>query len=143
MRRMHEDMDRMFSQSFGGGLMGGGGAAGAGGSLATWSPAIEVKQEKNNFIVSAELPGLKPDEVHVELDEDALVIQGERKHEQTSEDGGVHRTERRYGHFYRAIPLPEGAHGEQAKAEFRNGVLEVTIPVPEQQSHRRQIPIKS
>lgn len=136
MRRMHEDMDRMFAQAW---SSDSGGSAG--GNLASWSPAIELKQQGNNLVVSAELPGLKPEEVQVEVNDDQLVIQGERRQEQTSEEGGFHRTERRYGRFYRAIPLPEGVNADQAKASFNNGVLEVTIPVPQQQSHRRQIPI--
>ena len=79
MRRMHEDMDRIFAQALGGaggGMMSGGETgAGAAGSLGTWSPAVEVKQKGNNLMVCAELPGLKPDEVQVEVNEDALVIQ--------------------------------------------------------------------
>lgn len=120
-----------------------GGEAGAGtaGSLATWTPAIEVKQKDNNLTVCAELPGLKRDEVHVEVNEDALVIQGERRNETSSDEGGVHRSERRYGRFYRAIPLPEGANGEDTRAEFCDGMLEVTISLPQQQTRRRQIPI--
>ena len=144
MRRMHEDMDRMFSQAFGGfggGLSSAGAGGGAGGGLSMWSPAIEVRQDKDRLTVCAELPGLKPEEVQVEVNEDALVIQGERRQEERSDERGMHRTERRYGRFYRAIPLPDGANAEQAKAEFNHGVLEVTIPVPEQQSRRRQIPI--
>jgi len=145
MRRMHEDMDRIFAQALGGaggGMMSGGETgAGAAGSLGTWSPAVEVKQKGNNLMVCAELPGLKPDEVQVEVNEDALVIQGERRNETSSEQRGVHRTERHYGRFYRAIPLPEGANAENAHAEFRDGMLEVTVPLPQQQSRRRQIPV--
>jgi HSP20 family protein len=147
MRRMQDDMDRMLAQAFGGGFGGGlmtpGAGAGAtlGSGMAAWSPSIEVREQGNEMVVSAELPGLKPEEVQVEVNEDGLVIQGERRQEETSGQGGVHRTERRYGRFYRAIPLPEGADAERAKAEFRNGVLEVSIPVPQQQSKRRQIPI--
>jgi HSP20 family protein len=72
-----------------------------------------------------------------------LIIQGERKLEKEEGDGGVRRTERRYGEFYRAIALPEGADAEHARAEFQNGVLHVTIPVPEAQSNLRQIPIQT
>lgn len=142
MRRMHEDMDRMFADVFGGGgMMSGGQSAGTGGGLGVWAPPIEVRQQGNDLVVCAELAGLKPEDVHVEVNEDALVIQGERQNQNTSDQGGVHRTERQYGRFYRAIPLPEGVNTEQAKAEFHNGVLEVTVPLPQQQSRRRQIPI--
>jgi HSP20 family protein len=141
MRRMHEDMDRMFAQALGGGLMNAGeGSSGAGG-MSTWAPVIEVKQQADNLVVCAELPGLKPEEVQVEMNEGALVIQGERRNESKSEEGGFHRTERHYGRFYRAIPLPDGANAEEAKASFNNGVLEVTVPLPHQQTKRRQIPI--
>lgn len=138
MRRMHEDMDRMLAQALTGSRPEGGRSEGG---LSMWSPAIETKQRGNDLIVCAELPGLKPEEVQVEVTDDALVIQGERRQEQTSDEGGVHHTERRYGRFYRAIPLPEGVNADQAKAEFHDGVLEVTVPIPEQQSRRRQIPI--
>jgi HSP20 family protein len=144
MRRMHDEMDRIFSSAFsgtGGGMLSSGRSTSGEGTA--WSPAIEVKQQGGRMTVCAELPGLKPEEVNVEIGDDALVIQGERRQEETSDQGGVHRTERRYGRFYRAIPLPEGAQAEQAKAEFRNGVLEIDIPLPEPKSQRRQIPISA
>jgi HSP20 family protein len=94
------------------------------------------------YNVHAELPGLEPKDVKVDVENDALVIQGERRFEQEEKEGGVQRTERQYGLFYRSIPLPEGAKVDQAKAKFHNGVLEVTIPVPEQQSNRRTIPVE-
>jgi HSP20 family protein len=79
----------------------------------------------------------------VEVTNDSLIIHGERKVEHEHKLGGAYRSERRYGEFYREIPLPEGTNPEQAKAQFRNGVLEVTLPVPQQASNRRQIPIQS
>jgi len=144
MRRMHDDMDRMFAQVFGsagGGLMNAGQGS-SGGGLSAWSPAIEVQRRGSELMVTAELPGLKPDEVHVEINQDALVIQGERRQEQSSDEGGMHRSERRYGRFYRAVPLPEGASADQVKAAFHDGVLEITVPLPKQQeSPNRRIPI--
>ncbi len=79
----------------------------------------------------------------MEVTNDRLVIQGERKYEQEQNKQGVYRSERHYGQFYRAIPLPEGASTEQAKAQFKNGVLEIAIPTPEQKANRRQIPVES
>jgi HSP20 family protein len=81
--------------------------------------------------------------VKVEVTNDALVIHGERKVEQEQEEGGTRRTERQYGLFYRSIPLPEGADVEHASAKFENGLLEVTVPVPQQQQQRRSIPIQA
>ena len=94
-------------------------------------------------VVRAELPGLKAEEVQIEVTEDGLVLSGERTFERDLEKGGVHRTEIRYGRFYRVIPLPEGANVDQTKAKFDNGVLEVTLPLAEQASKRRRIQVES
>jgi HSP20 family protein len=109
----------------------------------TWVPTIEVRQQGENLVIHADLPGLSENDVRVEATDDGLVIQGERRREQTVEDGGIVRTEREYGRFYRLIPLPDGAKVEDAKANFRNGVLEITVPVPESEKQNRQIPVGS
>ena len=106
-----------------------------------WSPAVEVRERDNNIVVCADLPGIEAKDVKVEVENNTLVIQGERKREHNEEREGMHRSERYYGSFFRAIPLPENAKTEQAKADVRNGVLEVTIPVDQDQSRRKQIPI--
>jgi HSP20 family protein len=93
--------------------------------------------------VHAELPGIKSDDVKVEIANDALIIQGERRSQHEEGSGANYRSERRYGSFYREIPLPEGANADQAKAQFRDGVLEISIPVPQQASQRRQIPVSA
>jgi len=132
MRRFSKEMDRTFGRFF---------TREEGESF--WSPAIEVTQGEGQLNVHADLPGLKPEDVRVEVTDDQLIIQGERKYEQEEKKKGFYRSERRYGQFYRTIPLPEGANTEQAKAHFANGVLEVGLPVPEQKSNRREIPIES
>jgi HSP20 family protein len=109
----------------------------------TWVPTVEVRQQGNNLVIHADLPGLSENDVRVEATEDGIVIRGERKHEETVEEGGVIRSERVYGRFYRLIPLPEGAKVEDTKANFRNGVLEVVVPVPESERRKRQIPISA
>jgi hypothetical protein len=85
-----------------------------GGNGTGWSPAIEVSQGDGKYNIHAELPGFEPKDVKVDVENDALVIQGERRFEQEEKEGGVQRTERQYGLFYRSIPLPEGAKVEQA-----------------------------
>jgi HSP20 family protein len=139
MRRMSEEMDRVFSE-FG---MQRSGGSGGGQMGAMWAPPIEVAERGGNLVVHAELPGLKPEDVKVEVNNEALIIQGERKFEQQQNEGGIHRTERRYGQFYRTVPLPENVNPEQVRARFENGVLEVTVPVPQAQSNSRQIPIEA
>ena len=137
MRRFSEEMDRMFEgfgfsrgQGFGGGEPG------------MWSPAVEAFERDNNLVVRADLPGLNKDDVKVEMTDDGLVIQGERKRESEEKGEGWYRSERSYGQFYRLIPLPEGVNAEQAKASFDNGVLEVSAPIPESHRRRRSIPIE-
>jgi len=136
MRRFSEDMDRMFSGAWDDREFGSR-------ELASWAPPIDVREHNGNLVVSAELPGLNKDDVKVEVTGDGLVIQGERKREHEEDRGGVHRSERSYGSFYRSIPLPEGANIEQAKAQFNNGVLEVRVPIPKSQQKTRQIPIEA
>ncbi len=133
MRRFHEEMDRTFTRFFG---------KDSDGESGVWYPAMEVAARDGQLRVHADLPGLKPEDVKIEVTDDALIIQGERKYEHEDKKGGVYRSERRYGQFYREIPLPEGANAEQAKAQFKDGVLEVVLPMPEQKSNRRTIPIE-
>jgi HSP20 family protein len=133
-RRMGEEMDRV--------LEGFTGNRGDGGT-AQWTPAIEVGLSDGKYQVRVELPGVNPPDVKIEVTEDVIVLEGDRKTEAQENEGGVRLTERRYGHFYRAIPLPEGAKTEEAKAKFENGLLEITVPVESPREKRRQIPIES
>jgi HSP20 family protein len=130
MRRLTDEMDRAF-YGFGGQ------------EPDTWSPAIDVREQEGNLVLRADLPGLTKDDVKLDVTEDTLVIQGERKREHEERRKGHYRSERTYGSFYRSIPLPEGANIDQAKANFNNGVLEVSIPIPEAARRSRSIPIES
>jgi HSP20 family protein len=103
---------------------------------------MEVAQRDNQLVVRAELPGVKQEDVHVEVKNDRLVIEGDRPEEPQREGRGFQRTERSYGHFYRAIALPEGINPEQASASMRDGVLEVTIPVQQTRQQGRQLDIR-
>lgn len=106
-----------------------------------WAPPIEVKHKEGNFIVVAELPGVAKEDIKVEVIEESLVIEGEKKHVKEEKGEGFYRTERAYGKFYRSIPLPKGAKTEQVKAELTNGVLKITIPAPEVKAALREVPI--
>jgi HSP20 family protein len=101
-----------------------------------WTPDVEVFHRGNELVVKADLPGLKKEDVKVDITEDAITIQGERRREHEEEKEGIYRSERSYGSFYRTIPLPEGAITEQAKATFRDGVLEIRLPAPPEQASR-------
>lgn len=107
-----------------------------------WLPAVEVSQSDGKLRVQAELPGLAPEDVRVEIGDNEIVIQGERRVEHDVNRRGVRLTEREYGVFYRTIPLPEGAQVDQAKASFQNGLLEVTVPIPQRASQRRPLAIE-
>src|SRR4030095_14364130 len=102
-----------------------------------WAPDVEVFQKNNELTIKADLPGLKRDEVTVEVTDQAVTIHGERKRELDEEHEGIYRSERSYGSFWRVISLPEGAISEQAKATFRDGVLEITMPAPPTSKGRR------
>jgi HSP20 family protein len=107
-----------------------------------WAPQIEVLQNNGQFMVRADLPGLKTEDVKVEVTDEVLTISGERKQETEEEREGFYRTERSYGSFYRQIPLPEGAKTENAAATFRNGVLEITMPTAKVEPSSRKLEIK-
>jgi HSP20 family protein len=102
----------------------------------SWAPDIDVFQRGNELVIRADLPGLKKDDVKVDVTEESVTIQGERKREHEEEREGRYRVERSYGSFSRLIPLPEGAITDQAKASFDNGVLEITMPAPPEQVRR-------
>lgn len=95
---------------------------------AKWSPRVDVVEREGRFVVRADLPGLSKDDVKVEISDHLLTIHGERKEEKKEEREGCRYSECSYGNFYRAIPLPEGVEASKASADFRQGVLEVSMP---------------
>lgn len=107
-----------------------------------WAPVVEAKRADGSFVVTAELPGLKKEEVKVQVTEDALILEGERKQEKEEKGEEYYRSERSYGHFYRSIPLPEGADVDKAKAEFSNGLLRISIPCAEVKQKVKEIPVQ-
>lgn len=144
LRRISEDMDRFFDRALGDFAIGrtapGFGALASG---ASWSPRIEAFQKDNQFIVRAELPGLKKEDVRVNVSDSCVTIEGERRHEFEENRDGVFHTERSYGSFFREIPVPDGAIGDKAEATFRDGILEVKLDAPPREVARgRSIDIK-
>jgi len=131
MRQFTEEMDRVFGQ-----------APRAAGDGAAWAPTIEVKEKGGKLLLTAELPGVKKEDVKVHIDGDTLVVEGERKQEKEEKREGYYHSERSYGSFYRSILLPEGAKVDQTAAQFNNGVLEVSVPIPEAKAKRQDVPIQ-
>jgi HSP20 family protein len=95
-----------------------------------WSPEIDVFEKDNRLVTKIDLPGMKKDDVKVEVTDGQLAISGERKHETEEKGKEFYRCEREYGSFYRSVPLPEGANVDDVKATFTDGVLEVSVPLP-------------
>jgi HSP20 family protein len=99
-----------------------------------WSPELEVFERDAKFFVRVDLPGLKKEDVKIEITHDELTIEGERKFTKEEKEEGFYRSERTYGKFYRHLVIPEHVKAEAAVATFKDGVLEIempTFPIPE------------
>jgi HSP20 family protein len=129
MRRMMDDMDRLFGEFAMGGM-----------EMANYWPEVEMLERGGNLLVRADLPGLTKDDVRVHITGDALVIEGERKKESEGEERGIYHSERSYGSFERRIPLPPGIDANTCDATFDNGVLEVKLKLP--QTTKRAINVR-
>jgi HSP20 family protein len=128
------EMNRLFNAFFDTPMPGG-----SGGSR-RWVPAMDLVETEDHFVLRADLPGMSHDDLSIELEGDVLTISGERKTEQEDRQEGYVRVERSFGRFSRSLTLPEGVAADGIQAEFRDGVLEVRVPKPEQRKpHRVQI----
>lgn len=130
MRQMTTELDRLFDEgvfpTFAFPALGQRKAAEA----VAWLPDIDVFEKDNRLVTKIDLPGMKKEDVAVEVADGQLSISGERKSEAEEKQEGFYRCERQYGSFYRTIPLPEGVQFEDIKARFTDGVLEVSVPLP-------------
>jgi HSP20 family protein len=97
---------------------------------AAWAPKVDVIAKDNKLVTRVDLPGMKKEDVNVEVADGMLTLSGERKKEFKEEKDDYFREEREYGSFCRTVPLPKGVKSEDVKASFINGVLEVTVPLP-------------
>lgn len=123
---LRDEMDRLFSRSLG---------ESAGPRM--WSPAVDVVEQPDAIVVKAELPGIAPDQIDIEVDDNVLTIRGERKFEEQVEEGRFYRLERSYGHFQRSLGLPQGVRSDDISASFDHGVLEVRVPKAEEVKPRK------
>jgi HSP20 family protein len=96
-----------------------------------WTPAVDIRETENELVLKADLPEMKLEDLDIRLENGTLTLKGERKFEKKEEDRGYHRIERSYGSFVRAFSLPDYVDAEKVGADYRDGVLTVTIPKKE------------
>ena len=110
-------------------------------ATASWAPSVDITEDDNSFKILADIPGVKPDDIEVSMDNGVLTIKGERSTEEKTEKENFRRVERQYGVFYRRFTLPETANADKIEAHSEHGVLKVTIPKQEV-AHARRISVK-
>jgi HSP20 family protein len=143
LRQMTAELDRAFDDPFFRGLRWAPVRPLESTAAAAWAPKVDVFEKDGRLITRVDLPGVKKEDVTVEVAEGQLVLSGERKHEVEEKKDNVYRSERQYGSFYRAVPLPEGVKLEDVKATYSGGVLEVSVPLPSKaQATARKVEIQ-
>lgn len=140
MRRMTQEMDGVFARWLGrpAGITNWTAAG-----KRSWSPPVEVARRPDKLVISADLPGIRREQVQVEINNDKLTIEGDWLPQPEDEQLQYRRSERTYGHFFRAIPLPDGIDASAASACMEDGVLEITLPVIPQQDQGRRLDINA
>ena len=127
---LRDDLDRLFGSPL---------AECARGSnlLSGWTPALDLYEDKDNLFVKVELPGMKREEIDVSLHEGSLSISGERKSEQKHQDADVYRAERFFGRFQRTVALPTAVAADKVKAQYKDGILTITLPKTDEAKPKR------
>ena len=129
---LHRDLDRLAARQIP--------ASDSDAAVTDWIPAVDIIEEKDRFLLRADVPGVDPADIEVSMDAGLLSIAGQRAQESRSEDAGLQRMERVSGRFFRRFSLPDTADAENIKAQCRNGILEVSIPKqPEVQARRIEV----
>ena len=93
-----------------------------------WSPAVDIAENENELTLTADVPGVKMDDIDIKIEDRTLSLSGKREFEKKQDKGGYHRIERSYGHFSRSFGIPQSFDTEKITAAYRNGVLTVTLP---------------
>jgi HSP20 family protein len=139
LRTMQEDLNRLFGQAFPRffgneeGLLGG-----------NWNPSVDIYEDRDRIVLEADLPGLKPGDFELSVENYTLTLRGERRLEKKNDSDNYHRVERAYGSFTRTFTLPSTVNVENVQAEFKDGVLRVTLPKREEVKPRQiQIDVKT
>ena len=130
LRGLQDEMNRLFMSNFSRGgendLMRG-----------AWSPQVDIFENKDQIVLEAELPGMKPEDVEISIENNLLTLRGERRFEKKEESDNFHRVERSYGTFTRSFTLPPTVSSDRAEAEFENGILRLTLAKREDAKPRR------
>jgi len=111
-------------------------------ATAEWAPAVDIKEEVDKFVIHADIPGVKPEDIEVSMEAGVLTVKGQKESEAKTEKEGYKRVERSYGSFYRRFSLPDSADGDAINAKSKYGVLEIIIPKREAVKPKR-IDVKS
>jgi len=122
---LHDEIDRLFEAPLAE-------LARSSSLLSGWTPAVDVYEQKENFVVKAELPGMRKENITVSLHDGSLSISGERQSETKHEDSEVFRAERYFGRFQRTVTLPAPVAADKVRAQYKDGVLTITLPKTEE-----------
>src|SRR3954463_3785266 len=98
------------------------------GLFSGWSPALDLYDQKDDFVVTVELPGMKKDDIQISLHDGVLTVSGERNHESTENDDKAFRSERYFGKFQRSVTLPARVDSSKVSASYKDGILSITLP---------------
>ena len=131
LRTLQEEVNRLFTGSMPRSFDDEGIARGA------WSPSVDIFENKDQIVLEAELPGMKREDFDLSIENNVITLRGQRQFEKKDESDNYHRVERAYGTFTRSFTLPNTVTGEGANAEYKNGVLRVTLPKREETKARR------
>lgn len=126
---LHTRLDRLFEDLV------------ADGKRGEWTPAIDVIRDKGKLTVRVDMPGIKPEDIKVEIEDDVLTISGEHEESKEEKDEQFVRRERRYGSFMRSIALPSGVDADSLSATVKDGVLEVSVPLPQEAKRKKAIEV--
>jgi HSP20 family protein len=129
---LQNEMGRWMNQ-----LAGGAGTTAGNGQSSTWLPAVDVWETDKELVLSFDLPGIPEDKIAVELDDNILTVTGERERTQEHTNDRFYRFERRFGQFSRSVTLPAGIKEKEIKADYKDGVLEIRVPRPQEQKPKR------
>ena len=131
LRNIQEEVNRLFTGNVGRTFDDEGMARGS------WNPSVDIYENKDQIVLEAELPGMNREDFDLSIENNVITLRGERRFEKKEDADNYHRVERAYGSFTRSFTLPNSVSGEGANAEYRNGVLRVTIPKREETKARR------